>query len=74
MHTWATARQAIGYEALRRVLAGEMRLGDALAGSSRRRCATPSGSARGSGSAAAARAWSARPTRTKPALTAWLAR
>jgi tRNA dimethylallyltransferase len=32
MHTWATARQAIGYEALRRVLAGEMRLEDALAG------------------------------------------
>jgi len=32
MHTWATARQAIGYEALRRVLAGEMRLEDALVG------------------------------------------
>ncbi len=32
MQAWATARQAIGYEALRRVLAGEMRLEDALVG------------------------------------------
>ena len=32
MPAWATARQAIGYEALRRVLAGEMRLEDALVG------------------------------------------
>jgi tRNA dimethylallyltransferase len=32
MHAWATARQAIGYEPLRRVLTGELRLEDALAG------------------------------------------
>jgi tRNA dimethylallyltransferase len=32
MHAWATARQAIGYEALRRVSVGEMRLEDALSG------------------------------------------
>lgn len=32
MAGWATARQAIGYEALRRVLAGEMQLEDALSG------------------------------------------
>ena len=32
MHAWVTARQAIGYEALRRVLVGEMRLEDALVG------------------------------------------
>lgn len=32
MDRWATARQAIGYEALRRVLAGTLRLDDALAG------------------------------------------
>ena len=32
MASWATARQAIGYEALRRVLAGEMQLEDALTG------------------------------------------
>ncbi len=32
MDAWATARQAIGYEALRRVLTGELRLEDAVAG------------------------------------------
>jgi tRNA dimethylallyltransferase len=32
MDRWATARQAIGYEALRRVLAGTLRLDDAVAG------------------------------------------
>ena len=32
MGAWATARQAIGYEPLRRVLAGELQLEDALAG------------------------------------------
>ena len=32
MDRWATARQAIGYEALRRVLTGALRLDDAVAG------------------------------------------
>ena len=32
MDAWATARQAIGYEPLRRVLTGELRLADAVAG------------------------------------------
>ena len=32
MDAWASARQAIGYEALRRVLTGELRLEDAVAG------------------------------------------
>ena len=32
MDEWATARQVIGYEPLRRVLAGELRLEDALSG------------------------------------------
>ena len=32
MDAWATARQAIGYEALRRVLTGALRLEDAVAG------------------------------------------